>query len=295
MTLGFVLPTLLGVGLVTLMGQVQWNLRPQIAIPLLTAAMAIATSAVTLVVASTAAAFALGPARATRLTDWCRTIPLHHEVDPLLGIPASALTVVLAFRCGRTLLARHRAIRSAESSGRISVIDTDKLFAYAIPTRDGCVVVSRGLLAPLTASERRAVFAHERAHLRLGHHRYLLATELSRNVLPFLAPLARQIQHATERAADEAAVVAVQDRAVVARAIATVAMRPNDLSHSLPGLDGGSVTRRVEALLWPHREPLATQLMLSTALIGGVIAIGSVAVQLHHFGSLLNHLCHGIS
>ena len=51
--------------------------------------------------------------------------------------------------------------------------------AFAVPGDPGCVVVSRGLLDRLEPRERKVVFAHERAHLRLGHHRYLHASEVA--------------------------------------------------------------------------------------------------------------------
>lgn len=295
MSLGFILPTLLGVGLVAGMGLFDWRLRPKIAIRLLTGAVAGAALAVAVVSFSTAAAFILGPARSSALTAWCRTIPLHHEVGPFIGIAAVIISVLFSIRCGRVVLSRRRTIQSAKSSGRISICESPVPFAYAVPTREGCVVVSTGLLAPLKPAERQAVFAHERAHLRLGHHRYLLATELSRIILPFLGPLVRQIQHATERAADEAAALAVQDRHVVARAITTTALGPHRQGSTLPALGGGSVTRRVEALLWPHREPAPSRFMAAVAFAGGALAVGALVVQIHHFSTLLDHLCRGVS
>ncbi len=295
MSISFVFPTLLGVGLVAGMGHFNWNLRPKFALPLLTGAMVVAASAVVLVVVSTATAFGLGPARSAALPGWCRNVPLHHEVSPIVGTLALAATAWFVLRCGRVVIPRRRTIRSAEASGRISVLEADEPFAYAVPTRQGCVVVSTGLLEPLTSAERRAVFAHERAHLQLGHHHYLLAAELSRAIVPLLAPIARQIQHATERAADEAAVVAVRDREVVARAIATTALAPNRRGATLPALGAGSVTRRVEALLWPHREPVATRFTSSVAFFGGLASTGALVVQLHHFSTLLDHLCRGVA
>lgn len=293
MSVSFVLPTLLGVALVATMGLRDWNLRPKIALPLLTGLMVVAASAVVLVAFSAASAFVLGPVRSTALVNWCRTIPLHHEVSPLIGIAALTATVSFTIRCSRIIVSRRRSIRSAGPHRRVSVVESDEPFAYAVPSRQGCVVVSTGLLEPLTSAERRAVFAHERAHLQLRHHHYLFAAELSRAILPFLAPITRQIQHATERAADEAAVVAVRDRRVVARAIATTALAPQHVGATLPALGAGSVTRRVEALLWPDRERVATTAMSSMALFGGLTAFGSLAVQMHHFSTLLEHLCRG--
>lgn len=295
MTVGFVLPTVLGVLLIVAMGRVEWHLRPSVAVPALTGLMILAASGVVLIVGATASAFALGPARAAAVTDWCRSIPLHHEIDPVVGSAAVTLVILGALRCGRILLARRRAVASAANHGRVAILESPSKFAYAVPTRTGCVVVSTGLLSPLSAQERKAVFAHERAHLRLGHHHYLLAAELSIAILPFLAPILSQLQHATERAADEAAAATLSgERKAVATAIATTALGMN-VAGALPTLGGGSVTRRVEALLWPHREPVAGRLRSAAVVAGGVSAALALAVQLHHFSTLVDHLCRGTS
>ena len=293
MSAGFVLPTLIGVALIALMGRVEWRLRPSLSVPLLTAAMVAAAGVVTLIVAATALGFVVGPARSSALVEWCRAIPLHHEVGPVVGTVALIALFTTTFRCGRIMLARRQAVHSVRRSGRLEIVESKRCFAYAVPTRVGCVVVSTGLLAPLSTDERRAVFAHERAHLRLGHHRYLLAVELSQAVLPFLKPLGAQIRHATERAADEAAASVVADRHVVARAISAVALAPG--FGAVPSLGGGSVTRRVEALLWPHRELTAPPPVVAAAFAGVFAITAAVGVQLHHFASLIDHLCHGVA
>jgi hypothetical protein len=235
----------------------------------------------------------VGPARSSALVEWCRAIPLHHEVGPVVGTIALIALFITTFRCGRIMLARWQAVHSVRRSGRLEIVESKRCFAYAVPTRVGCVVVSTGLLAPLSTDERRAVFAHERAHLRLGHHRYLLAVELSQAVLPFLKPLGAQIRHATERTADEAAASVVADRRVVARAISAVALAPG--FGAVPSLGGGSVTRRVEALLWPHRELTAPAPVMAAAFVGVFAITAAVGVQLHHFASLVDHLCHGVA
>ena len=121
-----------------------------------------------------------------------------------------------------------------------------------------------------------AVFAHERAHLRLRHHRYLLAAELSRSVLPFIRPLTRQLHHATERAADEAAVDAVAgERSIVATAIARAALGTPAIG-TIPALGGGSVPRRLEALLWPEREARAGAMTSMVAACGGLVIVGAM-------------------
>lgn len=293
MTAQFVLPTLLAIGLVSAMGLFDWRLRPRVALPVLSTAMFIAASGLMLVVSGAAAGFVLGPARSSVLLEWCRAIPLHHRVSPTVGIGSVGVLGFIGLRLMRIALARQRAIRSVGADVRFSIIDHSDPIAHAVPTRTGCVVVSTGLLTALNPAERRAVFAHEQAHLRLGHHRHILLAEMCVAVVPLLRPLASQIRHATERAADEAAAAQLDDRSVVAQAISRAVLKPG--WAAIPELGGGSVPRRVEALLWPDRERLASP-RTSTLAAGIAFAAGvAVAVQLHHFGELVDHLCNSTS
>ncbi|MFH8797726.1 M56 family metallopeptidase [Streptomyces sp. NPDC017941] len=120
----------------------------------------------------------------------------------------------------------------------------------------GRVVVSRALLDRLRPAERRALFAHERAHLAARHHRFLLVTQLAARANPFLLPLRTATAYTTERWADEAAAGAVRDRRVVALAIGKAALAPGRTPvAALTGFAGfaapGPVPRRVAALLAP--------------------------------------------
>ncbi|NDZ88250.1 M48 family metalloprotease, partial [Streptomyces sp. SID10115] len=70
------------------------------------------------------------------------------------------------------------------------VVADEASYAYALPSRrGGRVVVTTGMLSRLAAPERRALFAHERAHLSARHHRHLLVTQLAARANPFLRPL----------------------------------------------------------------------------------------------------------
>lgn len=293
MTAQFVLPTLIAVVLVCSMGLVDWRLHPRVALPVFSAAMFIAAAGLLVVLTGAATGFALGPARSSSVLAWCRIIPLHHQVHPVAGIGALSALALVGWRVAQVLRARRQAIGSVEADARISIIDDEDPIAHAVPTRTGCVVVSTGLLSLLTPSERRAVFAHERAHLQLGHHRYVLLAELCVAALPLVRPLAYQLRHATERAADEAAASHVDNRTIVARAIGAVALGPG--LTGVPGWGGGSIPRRVEALLWPEREGLASKHISTLSATITVAAAVAVAVQLHHFGELVNHLCNSTS
>src|SRR5262249_12585225 len=120
------------------------------------------------------------------------------------------------------------------------------------------------------AQERRVLLAHERSHLRRGHHRYIRLTELAIAALPFLSPLDARLRFAIERWADEDAAAEVGDRAVVASAIARAALAAQpDRQLGLAIADRG-VVERVERML---AEPADRAPVLETAL-GGVVVGG---------------------
>ncbi|WP_424922076.1 M56 family metallopeptidase [Streptomyces sp. wa53] len=195
----------------------------------------------------------------------------YEEKAGLIAI--GVLGAVLA-ACGSTLLRHTRArIRAAHAlrptagsgdTGDLAVIPSPDPFAYALPGgrgrgHVGQVVVSTAMMECLDPHERRALVAHERAHLTGGHHRYLLATQLAARANPFLLPLRTAVAYSTERWADEEAAYAVGSRRAVATAVGKAALFANREAGPavLPGFAAaaGPVPRRVAALLDP--EPSA--------------------------------------
>ncbi|MFE2043873.1 M56 family metallopeptidase [Streptomyces sp. NPDC059477] len=180
----------------------------------------------------------------------------YDEVAGRVAIPA---LLVVAVACGRTLW-RHRRVRRRSHRALAGLPDTEVAvlpdatpYAYALPghgTRDR-IVVTTALLHRLGPAERRALFAHERAHLTARHHRLLLTAQLAARANPFLRPLRTAVSYTTERWADEEAARAVGDRRAVARAIGKAALVSR--GTTLPALAGfaapGPVPRRVAALL----------------------------------------------
>ncbi|MER5552039.1 M56 family metallopeptidase [Streptomyces sp. NPDC002793] len=188
------------------------------------------------------------------------------------GLIAIGVLGAVLVACGGTLL-RHVRTRigaaralpaSTGGESDLAVVPSPDPYAYALPggrRRGGLVVVSTGMLDVLDARERRALVAHERAHLAGRHHRYLLVTQLAARANPFLLPLRTAVAYSTERWADEEAAYAVGSRRAVATAVGKAAL----LSHRPPGpavlpafaasTPTGPVPRRVAALLDP--EPSA--------------------------------------
>ncbi|MER6536587.1 M56 family metallopeptidase [Streptomyces sp900105755] len=177
----------------------------------------------------------------------------HDEIAGRAAIPALTAVAVL---CGRTLHRHRRVTRRARRAltalpGRaVAVLSDSTPYAYALPDR---IVVTTALLDGLAPGERRALFAHERAHLAARHHRHLLAVHLAARANPFLRPLRTAVRCTAERWADEEAARSVADRRTVARAIGKAAL----LSAGTPAptlaavAATGPVPRRVAALLGP--------------------------------------------
>ncbi|MGW3268590.1 M56 family metallopeptidase [Streptomyces sp. NPDC001056] len=182
----------------------------------------------------------------------------RHEIAGKAAIPA--LFAVVAAGC-RTLTrhvrVRRRAHRALAGLPRteVAVLPHPAPYAYALPGgRRDRVVVSTGMLGALASRERRALFAHERAHLAARHHRHLLLVQLAACANPFLLPLRTAVAYTAERWADEDAARAVGSRRIVAHAIGRAALasaRPAP-APTLPELAApGPLPRRVAALLGP--------------------------------------------
>ncbi|MFI6051351.1 M56 family metallopeptidase [Streptomyces violascens] len=218
------------------------------------------------------------------LTHPLRTAPAVIAM-PLAAFSSGALAVSVWAMIGSTarqITALRRAKALADSqptAGDLCVIDTPHPDAYALPGRPSRIVVTTGMLRSLSAAERQALFAHERAHLAGRHHYFLVAADLAAHCHPGLRPLRSAIQLAAERTADEAAAGVTGDRRLTAQAIgraalATHASQPNRPAFT-PAATSGPVPQRVRALL---AKPARCQRS---------IAVVSMALLLAGSGSLL--------
>lgn len=180
--------------------------------------------------------------------------------DEVAGRAAIPVLIAVAALCGRTLWRHGRVRRRAHRAlaglpdTEVAVLADDLPYAYALPGgARGRIVVTTALLAGLRPAERRALFAHERAHLAARHHRFLLVVRLAADANPFLRPLRTTVSYTTERWADEDAARVVGDRRTVARAIGRAALISRGTpAPTLAGLAlPGPVPRRVAALLGP--------------------------------------------
>ncbi|MFJ3867441.1 M56 family metallopeptidase [Streptomyces nigra] len=182
----------------------------------------------------------------------------YDEVVGKAAIPALCAVVVA---CARTLWRHarvrrraHRALSGLPPTG-VAVLRDETPYAYALPGgRRDRVVVTTGLLDRLQPAERRALFAHERAHLSGGHHRFLLTVQLAARANPFLRPLRTAVVYTAERWADEEAARRIGSRRTVAHAIGKAALVSRGTpAPTLAGFAApGPVPRRVAALLGPE-------------------------------------------
>ena len=125
-----------------------------------------------------------------RVLESCLVVLRHGKApdDPVVQLPAALLLAgvlarltICAVRTGldnRRRRTRHRTLLSLV--GRpypelgVRVVDDPTAVVYCLPGHGGTVVFTSSALERLTTAQRRAVLAHERAHLR-GRHHLLLA------------------------------------------------------------------------------------------------------------------------
>jgi Zn-dependent protease with chaperone function len=161
-------------------------------------------------------------------------------------------------RVVRLLLAADRSVSRLEpTSGDLVLIDDDVPTAYSVAGLRGRIVVSRSMLAVLSAGERRALIAHEESHLRHRHCLFLQLAEVAVAANPMLRPVTPAIRRGIERWADEDAATAVGDRPLVARALAraSLAAAGRPVLRSGLAIADDRVTERVQFLLAPRLRP----------------------------------------
>lgn len=197
----------------------------------------------------------------------------------------AALLVTTSFAVGRAraLAAAFTHARTLPGAASLVITRDEAAEAYTVPGHPGRIVVSTGMLEALDGPGRRALFAHEHAHLEARHYVYTTAARLAAAANPLVRPLAGAVDYAVERWADERAAHTVGDRRQVATAIATAAIAAK---HNRPrrsavlalgavisrngGLrldDAGPVPRRVAALLAPTPRSSPAILALGVAVV----------------------------
>ncbi|MFC7278860.1 M56 family metallopeptidase [Paractinoplanes rhizophilus] len=203
------------------------------------------------------------------------------------GVAVTALVVlaIVLFRLARDLSFRRAAARrlrnAGPSAGGVVVADWAEPLAVAVPGRPGEILLTTGMLRVLDAAERRAVLAHERAHLAHRHHTAVLLAGAAAAVNPLLRPARDAVSYLVERWADEEAARGVGDRDLVARAVARAALATVGHPVAAPapalGMHGGVIVRRVHALHSPPPAAARWQLALLAAVAIACLALEASA------------------
>jgi Peptidase family M48 len=228
-------------------------------------------------------------------------LPLIHPYDwsaqqlhERLPIPTPAalatglVAIVLAGRAclhlARVALSAHRtasAVAALPAIGDLAVVHDPAVHAYAVPGRGGRVVVSTGMLRALSGPQRRALLAHEQAHLRHRHYRYTQLARLAAAANPLMHPVARAVDQATERWADAAAVREIGDPTTLAHALGLAALaRPILPAHAL-GASHHDVVDRIRDLLEPPRRRVHTGILLAAATALCWMSTATVVLYTH--------------
>jgi Zn-dependent protease with chaperone function len=227
------------------------------------------------------------------------SVQLWRKDDPVGVWPARVTGLILAAVLLLFLISLGREIVSLRQirrlTGRLATddllvfVDDEEPHAYAVGGRHPRIVISRGLLRGMSVAERRAVLAHETAHVRYRHDVHLRIIRLAAAINPLLRPFVPAGGLAVERWADEDTAASLGDRALVARALLRAALagaangrRPRGaLAHA-----DGDVGRRVSALMQapppPRRSMTAITLLLLVATITApVFAADNVDAKLN--------------
>lgn len=219
--------------------------------------------------------------------EWCaRAIGLHGSVPPWIGLPVVVMLVAGAVRTVR-LVRDHRQLR-LDDPHPVQVAHSAKPYAVTLPGRAGQIVISTAMVDLLDDDERHIVLAHEAAHARYRHDRYLLIAELAAAAVPPLRALARRVTYSIERWADEAAAAACGDRKLVAVTLGKVALQAQP--STVAGFAGLGVAARMGALLAPP-VPLPSRSQVGALWAALAVATGFSLYQLHHVERLLTALC----
>lgn len=217
------------------------------------------------------------------LPDGHRTIGVVDEptlVNDVVSAFAAVLLLVGFVRLAldrRASRAMHRELRAicAGSHSDLVVLADDAPQAFAVPGGGGRIVVSSGMLAALSAPERRVLLAHERAHLRAHHHWHAELVRAAIALNPLLVTVRAASSFLCERWADEVAAAEVGDRRLAATSLARAALAASGTGcpPAAFGYHGVGVRGRVAALQAP---PARSRPTLALALLG-LAGVGLVA------------------
>ncbi|MFJ4978161.1 M56 family metallopeptidase [Streptomyces coeruleorubidus] len=201
----------------------------------------------------------------------------------LLGMTGLSWTAARRSLRVRRARDRHRLTADAQGShGRgddpaVRVLAHAAPAAFCIPGPPGRsrIVVTTAAQDLLSPEERAAILEHERAHLRLRHHRAILTADVLTAALGWmglLRPYADQVRRLAEMAADDQA-ARKHGRRTVASALLEMCTAPGTADAAPPGtvaMTGPDPAERIRRLI---SAPPAVPGRLSRALTGTAAAV----------------------
>ena len=259
---------------------------------------------------------AAGLARAAAVgADHCLSHAAHHHHLCLTHLPtghghALAWTVaVAAFAPSVAVLAwwlrgalrelgavRALVASSAPSShGRdVRELDRAEPIALTVGWFAPTILVSRGLLRAASGPTRRAILAHERAHVRRRHTLHAFADRWFASLLPRRVGehLIGILTLAREQRCDLDAAGTVGDRLTVARALTEVARLNLHAPRVGASIEGGDLAARVRALLEPTPVATASVRMAAPSFAVATAAFIGAGPAFVWFEHAVSHLLH---
>ncbi len=205
-----------------------------------------------------------------------------------------AACAVRAWWVTHSVRARHRTLLSLvgrhEPRLDARVVDDDTAAVYCLPGRGGGVVFTSGALVRLSGAQRRAVVAHERAHLRGRHDLLVASAALLRNAFPrvrLFDQAWKQTVALIEMRADDVAA-----RRHGRRPLAEALMMLADMTspQAALGAAGTTTTVRIDRLLAPsatQRQTTLCRLARDTATVVSTAVLAASPVLLAAGGHVL--------
>jgi len=221
-------------------------------------------------------------------------VPDAIALGAALALGVGAYRLVEARHRGRATLQALRGV-CADAGAELVVLAAAAPHAVAVPGRSwgrGHIVVTSGMLAALDDRERQVMLAHERTHLRRGHHWQQKVVDGAAAVNPLLRPVRATVAYLLERDADESAAERVGSRDLAAQSLTRAALANTRPPVGRLAFEQLAVTARVLALR-EDRTPRRRLVAVAVVLLGIATALAASDATLA-FSRLVEQLLPGI-
>lgn len=221
-------------------------------------------------------------------------VPDAIALGALLALGVGAYRLVEAWYRRRATLQALRGV-CTDAGAELVVIAAAAPHAVAVPGRAwerGHILVTSGMLAALDDRERAVMLAHERAHLRRGHHWQQMVVDAAAAVNPLLRPVRATVAYLLERDADEAAADRVGSRDLAAQSLTRAALAASHPRGGRLAFEQLAVTARVLALK-QARTPRRRLVAAAVVLLGVATTLAASDATLA-FSRLVEQLLPGV-